>query len=307
MKLVSVIIPTYNRSVYLKKTLEQVLRQAYPSFEVIVIDQSAGHPPEVRSYLTAVGERIRYVQTDTASLTRARNLGMKMSRGEVILYLDDDVDMPCDFIWNHVRNYEAADVCAVAGRILNAKSQGRSEPTRCGSVTRYGRVISNFHATSRRTVSHGPGCNFSFLREQALLCGGFDEQFQGSALREDTDFCLRYLKAGGGRMVFDPEAAVLHHAAPAGGCRVPDQAADPLTFANELYFWLKHLDVRLMPYFILNLFVRFFILRGRFRAFGFWWTMPRKLMAMARGIRMGFGLYRNTREGTRSARPGGCP
>ena len=296
MKHVSVIIPTYNRSVFLRRTLEQVLRQTYPSFEVIVIDQATEHPPEVRAYLTSIRARIRYVQTDTASLTRARNLGIKMARGEVILFLDDDVDLPGGFIRRHLRNYDAADVSAVAGGILNAHSHGRPEPTRCGSVTWYGRVISNYHATGRRNVSHGPGGNFSFLREQALRCGGFDEQFAGSALREDTDFCLRYLKAGTGLMVFEPEAAVFHHAAPSGGCRVSDQAADPRTYSNELYFWLKHFDKRMVPYFILNLVVRFFILRGHLSTFGFWRTMPMKLRALSQGIRNGMGLYRKTRR-----------
>ncbi len=296
MKHVSVIIPTYNRSVFLRRTLQQVLRQTYPSFEVIVIDQSTEHPPDVQAYLTSVRARVRYKNTSTASLTRARNLGMRKARGEVILYLDDDVDLPGDFIRSHLRNYEAVDVSAVAGGILNVQSHGRPEPTRVGSVTWYGRVISNFHATVRRNVSHGPGGNFSFLREQAERCGGFDEQFAGSALREDTDFCLRYLKAGNGRMVFEPEAAVFHHAAPSGGCRVSDQAGDPTTYTNEFYFWLKHYDKRLAPYFFLNLFVRFFVLRGRLCAFGFWWTMPRKLKALARGIRTAVCLYRNARK-----------
>lgn len=295
MKSVSIIIPTYNRSVFLCKTIEQVLRQIYPSFEIIVVDQTPKHPPEIHSYLKAVNGRIRYVRMDIASLTHARNLGLKMAKGEIILYLDDDVDIPREFIWNHARNYEAADVRAVAGGILNAQSSSRPEPTCCGLVTRFGRVISNFNATCRRDVMYGPGGNFSFLRAQALRCGGFDEQFQGSALREDTDFCLRYLRESGGRMVFDPATVVFHHAAPSGGCRVLDQAADPVTYANETYFWLKHLGVHLAPYFVLNLFVRFFILRGRFGTFDYWWTIPQKLTAMVRGIRRGMGLYRNVR------------
>ncbi len=302
MKHVSVIIPTYNRSVFLKRTLEQVLRQSYASFEVIVIDQTDVHPPAIAEFLASIRARIRYVRTETASGTRAKNLGMNIACGEVILCIDDDVDLSGDFISNHMRNYDAEGVSAVAGRIISSRSRGRREPRRCGVVTRCGHVISNFYATRRRSVSHGGGGNLSFLRKQAVRCGGFDEQFAGSQLREETDFCLRYLKAGDGRMVFEPEAVVFHHAAPAGGCRVPDQAADPLTYANELYFWLKHCDVRLSPYFVLNLFVRFFILRGRFGAFDYWWTIPRKLQAMARGIRMGIGLYRNTRWRTGTVR-----
>ena len=302
MKDVSVIIPTYNRSVFLQRTLEQVLRQSYPSFEVIVIDQTDVHPPEVAAFLASIRTRIRYVRTETASGTRAKNLGMNIARGEVILCLDDDVDLRGEFISNHMRNYDADGVSGVAGRIISSRSRGRREPRRWGVVTWYGHVISNFHATRRRNVAHGGGGNLSFLRKQALRCGGFDEKFAGSQLREETDFCLRYLKSGNGRMVFEPEAVVFHHAAPSGGCRVSDQAADPLTYANEIYFWLKHCDVRLSPYFILNLFVRFFILRGRFGAFDFWWTIPRKLQALARGIRMGMGLYRKNRGRTGTVR-----
>ena len=278
------------------------MRQSYPSFEVIVVDQTDRHPPDVAGFLASNGARIRHERLKAASVTRARNLGLKNARGDVILCIDDDVDISRDFISKHARNYASTDVSAVAGRILSSRSRGRRAPWRCGVVTWYGHVISNFHATGRRNVSHGRGANLSFLREQALRCGGFDEAFAGSALREETDFCLRYLKAGDGRMVFDPEAAVYHHAAPAGGCRVSDQAADPLTFANELYFWLKHFDGRLTPYFILNLFVRFFILRGRIGAFGSWRNAPRRLMALARGIRMGIALHRNSRGRTRSAR-----
>lgn len=298
---VSVIIPTYNRSAFLKRTLEQVLRQAYPSFEVIVVDQTDRHPPEIAKFLASIRARIRYVRTETACGTRAKNLGMNVAHGEVILCLDDDVDLPCDFISTHMRNYASAGVCAVAGRIISSRSRGRPEPKRCGEVTWYGHVISNFYATRRRSVTHGGGGNLSFLRKQALRCGGFDEQFAGSQLREETDFCLRYLEFGDGRMVFEPEAVVFHHAAPVGGCRVSDQAADPLTYANEFYFWLKHCDVRLVPYFVLNLFVRFFILRGRFGAAGYWRTMPRKLLALVQGIRMGMGLYRKSCRGAGSA------
>ena len=305
MKRVSVIIPTYNRSAFLKKTLEQVLRQSYPSFEVIVIDQTDKHPPEITKFLGTIRARIRYVHTETACGTRAKNLGMAIARGEVILCLDDDVDLPGDFIAKHMRNYDTEGVSAVAGRIISSRSRGRREPRRCGEVTWYGRVISNFYATRRRNVSHGGGGNLSFLRIQALNCGGFDEQFAGSQLREETDFCLRYLKYASGRMVFEPEAVVFHHAAPYGGCRVSDQAADPLTYANEMYFWLKHLDGRLTAYFILNLFVRFFILRGHFGSFGFWWTIPSKLLALARGTQLGIGLYQKARLGSGSARRNG--
>ena len=295
-KTVSVIIPTYNRSAFLRRTLEQVLHQTYPAHEVIVIDQTQAHPPKIERYLASIQNLIRYELLSQPSVTRARNLGLQKARGEVILCLDDDVDLPDDFIWKHLRNYNDPDICAVAGRITDERKNGRFEPKRSGVITWYGRVISNFYTARRITVDHARGANFSFLRERALRCGGFDEQFAGNALREETDFCIRYLKAGPGRMVFDPEAALFHHIAPSGGCRVKNQGLDPLTYANELYFWLKHFGKCLLPYFLLNLFVRFFLVKSDTRKVNAWEEMRRKLKAMARGICLGIGLYRTHRR-----------
>ena len=298
--MVSIIIPTYNRSTFLRKTLEQVLRQTCPSYEVIVIDQTAEHPEEIARYLASIQNLIRYERLCPPSSTRSRNLGLQRASGEVIVCIDDDVDIPCDFISRHLKNYEDPQICAVAGRIVDERTRGRVEPRRCGAITWYGRVIPNFHATRRTHVDHGRGANLSFRRERALRCGGFDERIGGNGLRDDTDFSIRYLKAGSGRMVFDPEATLFHHVAPSGGCRVEDQGLDPLAYANELYFLLKHFSKWLFPYFLVNLFVRFFLMRACIRHFNAWRDIPRKIRTMTGGLRIGVGLYRAYRKGGRN-------
>jgi cellulose synthase/poly-beta-1,6-N-acetylglucosamine synthase-like glycosyltransferase len=48
---ISVIIPTYNREEALRDTLVDVLKQDYPDYEVIVVDQTANHEPETQACL----------------------------------------------------------------------------------------------------------------------------------------------------------------------------------------------------------------------------------------------------------------
>ena len=288
---VSVLIPTYNRSAYLCRTLRQLLAQSYPDFEVIVIDQDSHHPPETECYLESIRHRIRYHKLGEPSVTRAKNLALSKANGEVIVSIDDDIDLPDDLIWRHVRNYEDPDICAVAGRIVDERSGKRDIPDKCGVIDWHGRVIGNFHAKSRALVDHGRGANISYLREIALRSGGFDERFTGSAVREETDFCIRYLKADPRRMVFDPDTTVFHHVAPTGGCRIESKPLEPLSYAHEFYFWLKNFPLWMLPYWIPNLFVRFVLTRRHVRRLDDWREIPRRIRAMIRGISIGLALY----------------
>jgi glycosyltransferase involved in cell wall biosynthesis len=57
--LISVIIPTYGREEPLRDTLEDVLKQDYPAFEVLVVDQSPTHQPETQAYLEQLANRVK--------------------------------------------------------------------------------------------------------------------------------------------------------------------------------------------------------------------------------------------------------
>jgi GT2 family glycosyltransferase len=75
------------------------------------------------------------------------------------------------------------------------------------------------------------------VRRSALLAvGGFDEQFVGSAINEESDFARRLL-AGGYRIVTEPGVNVLHLRAPAGGCRVPGNLSHP-EWAKTVGHWI---------------------------------------------------------------------
>lgn len=87
--LVSVIIPTFNRSAYLEQAIDSVLDQTFQDFEVVVVDD--GSTDDTARVVSQIADpRIRYVSQENAGRSAARNRGLALSSGEFIAFLDDD-------------------------------------------------------------------------------------------------------------------------------------------------------------------------------------------------------------------------
>lgn len=88
MSKVSVIIPTFNRSHLIGKTIDSVLNQTYRNFEIIVIDD--GSTDNTREVVRSYGDVVRYFKQTNSGVAAARNTGIAMSEGEYISFLDSD-------------------------------------------------------------------------------------------------------------------------------------------------------------------------------------------------------------------------
>ena len=85
--LVSVIVPTYQRPVRLRKALESIAAQTFKDFETIVINDGG---EDVRNVINDF-KRIRYIDyRDNRGLPAARNVGLVAAKSRFIAYLDDD-------------------------------------------------------------------------------------------------------------------------------------------------------------------------------------------------------------------------
>jgi len=88
-KLVSVVIPTYNRIQTLSTAIDSVLSQTYTNIEIIVVDDGSNDGTgQMIKYL--YGPRVRYIRQANQGVSAARNIGIKSARGEYVAFLDSD-------------------------------------------------------------------------------------------------------------------------------------------------------------------------------------------------------------------------
>jgi glycosyltransferase involved in cell wall biosynthesis len=87
--LVSVIIPTYKRTHYLKLTLESIQNQTFQDFEVLVVDD--GTPGDENQELSKLFDKVRYIKIENSGgPAKPRNIGIKEARGKYLAFVDDD-------------------------------------------------------------------------------------------------------------------------------------------------------------------------------------------------------------------------
>ncbi|MFZ5450534.1 MAG: glycosyltransferase [Thermodesulfobacteriota bacterium] len=88
--LVSVIVPTHNRPDLLVDTLQSILDQTYPHFEIIVVNDAGVEVGNIVRWLNT-RQNITYAKHGrNLGLAAARNTGIKLARGQYIAYLDDN-------------------------------------------------------------------------------------------------------------------------------------------------------------------------------------------------------------------------
>ncbi len=89
--LISVIIPMYNTSQYISKTVESVLSQTYDNFEVIIVDDgSTDNGAQIVKLLMQRDSRIKYIFQSNQGVSAARNNAIEHSQGDFIAFLDSD-------------------------------------------------------------------------------------------------------------------------------------------------------------------------------------------------------------------------
>jgi GT2 family glycosyltransferase len=265
---ISVVIPTYGREEPLRDTLKDVLKQNYPNFEVLVVDQTPEHQPETQAYLNELSAagKIQFYQVTWASLPGARNYAIRRAKGDVILFLDDDVQLEPEFLNSHARNYvDRPEIGALAGRVFdrmkladsggNLKIEDLPPEAMDPGIAWY--YIDLVHTVKPQRVLTVRGCNMSFRRELFTKHGlTFDERFRGSAVREESDFCLR-IRQTGYQIWYDPEASLIHLGEETGGCH--DISTRSLKY--QLTFYHNHFLMglkNLTPWQQVRLFARLF-------------------------------------------------
>ena len=217
---ISVIIPTLNRYSDLKSTLSDLFAQNFKNFEVIVIDQSDRKSfSEIECFKEC---RLVYLESKEKSASLARNIGIRKSKGEVLLFVDDDVIIKDkDFLSKHYRHYRDLNVPGVIGCPLE-QSLNQSPRYNRHWFSEFEEKVGWLYFPSNygchAFVASGRSNNLSVRRSYAISVGGMDENYEKGAHREEADFCIRIFNKYG-PFLFDPQARLIHIGNKIGGIR----------------------------------------------------------------------------------------
>ncbi|MCD4600036.1 glycosyltransferase family 2 protein [Proteus mirabilis] len=91
LPLVSVIIPAYNAKKYLERAVNSVLNQSYKNVEVIIInDGSSDDTLSIIKKLSVLHKEIIFFSHENQGISKTRNKGIELAKGEYICFLDSD-------------------------------------------------------------------------------------------------------------------------------------------------------------------------------------------------------------------------
>lgn len=122
---ISVVIPAYNSGKTIEKTVQSVLNQTYTDFEIIIInDGSKDDTLEQCEKIKSRDSRIKVVNVENGGVSRARNIGIKNSVGQYLVFLDSDDIMENTLLEKMIKNHEEDCLC-VAGYSREWKKDGK--------------------------------------------------------------------------------------------------------------------------------------------------------------------------------------
>ena len=224
--LVSVIIPTLNRYKYLKDVLEDLEKQDYKNFEVIIVDQSA---PFQEAFYQDYDLNILLIYQEEKALWLARNEAIKKSKGEYILLFDDDSRVGPDWITNHLKCLDFFDADISSGVSLSVVG---------GNIPKN---YAFFCYSSQLDTG-----NVLLKKDVFRDIGLFDRQFEKQRMG-DGEFGLRaYLN--GYKNISNPHASRVHLKVGSGGLREmgswdafrPKNLLAPRPIPSVLYLYRKY-------------------------------------------------------------------
>lgn len=217
--LVSVIIPTFNRSSVLDKCMQAILNQTLSPdhYEVIIVDDCSTDDTESKCIqYSGSNTNVVYIRnvTNQGSAT-TRNNGILAAKGRLLLFLDNDLIVASDFIQQHLRCHELHhfDRIVVLSDITYAPEFLQE--------TNYGRFIQSRAIGYRKKsdmagleLTNLPGNYFagggsSCSREHVVQIGMFNTSLKKYGC-EDELFGFHFVQ-NGGRIVFEPAAKLIHY------------------------------------------------------------------------------------------------
>lgn len=115
MEKISIVVPVYNVENYLRKCLDSILNQTYKNIEIILIDDgSKDSSGNICDEYALKSEKIKVIHKENAGLSATRNLGIEVSTGDYIAFIDSDdyiTEDYCEMLYNTLKETNADIAC----------------------------------------------------------------------------------------------------------------------------------------------------------------------------------------------------
>jgi glycosyltransferase involved in cell wall biosynthesis len=220
MLVCSVLIPSFRRPDKLARCLRSLAVQTQPPGRVIVVWQA--DDAETRIAAEALRSSLPFelivLHNAEAGVVPAENAALDVTKGEILLLIDDDAVAPPDWVARHLAHYADSSVGAVGGPADNYFPDGTPFPRRAvepvGRLSWYGKLHGNMYDhvpawrdRPAREVNHLVGYNLS-LRRAAF--SRFETGLKRYWQMFELEACLQVLSRGY-RVLFDFGNVVAHH------------------------------------------------------------------------------------------------
>lgn len=222
--MISVLIPTHQRAGLLDRALSALERQRLPSgleWEVVVANNNCTDetPEVVRRHARSAPCGVREVFESRPGANYARNAALAAAKGEVVAFIDDDIEVDERWLPTAVATLEREKADLVGGRIF-PRWEAPPPVWLLGNQELYDYLgLMVWDAPARLGLPFAPrpkiwGGNLIVRRSSADRVGGFDPQVGRTSARlfsgDESEFIRRILE-GGGTVVYDPAIMVRHY------------------------------------------------------------------------------------------------
>lgn len=189
---ISVIVPVYNAKHSLYKCIESLLRQSYPNIEIVLVDNNSTDGSElVCEKYESVSENIIFTRCKIRGAAAARNIGIEISSGQYIMFVDSDDYVEPDYCKNMINAIKKnnADLCISGMRRVTTEGKLLES---CEGIEFFCRSILEFQnellELDHRLLLNAP---VNKIYKRSLIKVKFNNDFQ---IGEDLLFNLEYIK-----------------------------------------------------------------------------------------------------------------
>ena len=190
MNLFSIVVPVHNKEKYVKKTLNSVLDQTYPYFELILVnDGSDDNSGDICDEYAELDKRIRVIHQKNGGVSNARNNGINAATNELIAFIDGDDTWSSEFLKEMnglIKHFTNVDIFSSKyARINNNKTI--TDETFSTKSDKY--ILFDLIADFAEKVRFPINASSVIIRKNAIVNAGyFDERI---AMFEDYDLFVR--------------------------------------------------------------------------------------------------------------------